>query len=91
MPLNVSSVRVVACVLDLVKTCTLKHRLQLNSLCTSCVKMNYSGKIHRHKSSCFLKKPLKTVLSPHSVAAYVSCKVEVQGCDLSANPFLVSV
>lgn len=48
-------------------------------------------KNNRCKSACFLQEPLRTVLSPPSVAAYVSCKVEVQGCDSSANPFLVSI
>lgn len=57
--LHASSVRIVACVLDLVNSRTLKHRLLVNSLCIlhvkrSCLEKSIDTNL---KKPCFLKKP----------------------------------
>lgn len=49
------------------------------------------GKIRRHESARFLKKPPEAALCAPSVAACAGCDVEGHGCDWSADPFLLPV
>lgn len=67
-----------------------KHQLQSNSPRTSCIEMNYLGKVHRRQSACSLE------MSQNSTVPSLRTRVckrsgTMQGRQSSENHFLVLV